>query len=177
MKYPSWPGSWCVLAVAAGGAHSLALKSDHTVVAWGYNSAGQSLVPGGLSNVVAIAAGGDHSLALKSDGTVVAWGDNAYGESAVPPGLNNVIAISAGFSDSMALVLPALPTLQATLSGNDLLVSWPSHYAGFTLQFSSDPSSGNWSDYAYANPPSIVGGQYIVTNPISGGAGFFRLKK
>jgi alpha-tubulin suppressor-like RCC1 family protein len=61
-------------AIAAGGFHSLALKSDGTVVAWGYNDFGQSTVPAGLSGVVAIAGGWFHSLALKSDGTVVAWG-------------------------------------------------------------------------------------------------------
>ena len=62
--------------IAAGSSHSLALKSDGTVVAWGKNFYGQAIVPAGLSGVTAIAAGGDHSLALKSDGTVVAWGAN-----------------------------------------------------------------------------------------------------
>ena len=63
-----------VTAIAAGLDHSLALKSDGTVVAWGYNTSGQTNVPAGLSGVIAIAAGDTHSLALKSDGTVVAWG-------------------------------------------------------------------------------------------------------
>ena len=53
-----------VVAIAAGGFHSLALKYDGTVVAWGDNSAGQSSVPVGLTNVLAIASGYLHSLAL-----------------------------------------------------------------------------------------------------------------
>ena len=60
--------------------HSLALKSDGTVVAWGCGSGlnrGQCSVPGSLAGVTAIAAGTYHSLALKSDGTVVAWGCGA----------------------------------------------------------------------------------------------------
>jgi alpha-tubulin suppressor-like RCC1 family protein len=65
------------------------------VVAWGDNSAGQTNVPAGLSNVVAVAAGGFHSLALKNDGSVVAWGDNTAGQTSVPVGLTNVVAISA----------------------------------------------------------------------------------
>ena len=70
-----------VIAIAAGYAHSLALKSDGTVVAWGSNDYGQSNVPAGLTGVTAIAGGYGHSLALKSDGTVVAWGDNHYGQT------------------------------------------------------------------------------------------------
>src|SRR5258708_1619242 len=50
-------------AIAAGGNHSLALKSDGTVVGWGYNDYGQSTVPANLTGVIAIAAGDAHSLA------------------------------------------------------------------------------------------------------------------
>ena len=75
-----------MVAVAAGVYHSLALKTDGTVVAWGDNDNGECTVPAGLSGVVAVAAGDAHSLALKSDGTVVAWGSNAYGQRNVPGG-------------------------------------------------------------------------------------------
>ena len=97
------PGLNNVVAIAAGGYHSLALKYDGTVVAWGDDSVGQTNVPPGLSNVVAIAAGGFHSLALKADGTLVTWGDNSAGQSSVPVGLTNVVAISAGYFHSVAL--------------------------------------------------------------------------
>ena len=86
-----------VVAVADGGYHSLALRSDGSVVAWGDNVAGglgdgtltnrATPVPvkgvggaGTLTGVVAIAGGGYDSLALRSDGSVVAWGDNDSGE-------------------------------------------------------------------------------------------------
>src|SRR5207237_7354048 len=62
-----WSSDVCSSDLAGGG-HSLALKSDHTVVAWGGNNGfGQTNVPANLTNVGAVAAGGNHSLALKSD--------------------------------------------------------------------------------------------------------------
>ncbi|WP_146058915.1 RCC1 domain-containing protein [Actinomadura rubteroloni] len=79
-------------AVATGyGGHSLAVKADGTVWAWGSNSSGQlgdgtttsrttpAQVPG-LNGVVAVAAGSNCSLALKADGTVWGWGSNAAGQ-------------------------------------------------------------------------------------------------
>jgi hypothetical protein len=115
-----------VIAVEAGGFHSLALLSNHTVVAWGGNSSGQlgngtttsSTVPvamGGTTEVAAIAAGARHSLALLKDGTVTAWGSNKFGQlgngsetnSDVPvtvSGLSGATAIAAGENHSLALL-------------------------------------------------------------------------
>jgi alpha-tubulin suppressor-like RCC1 family protein len=42
-----------VIAVAGGRDHSLALRTNGTVVAWGGNSDGQASVPAGLNNVTA----------------------------------------------------------------------------------------------------------------------------
>jgi probable HAF family extracellular repeat protein len=92
-----------VSAIAGGGFHSLALKSDGTAVAWGRNDFGQAAVPAGLNGVTAIAGGGFHSLALKSDGTVTAWGRNDFGQATIPAGLNGVIAIAGGGFHSLAL--------------------------------------------------------------------------
>jgi hypothetical protein len=84
------------VAVAAGGYHSLALKSNGTVVGWGTNQFGQATPPAGLTGVVAIAAGADHSVALTSDGRVTQWG------LFMPP-LSGIVAIAAGVSYTLAL--------------------------------------------------------------------------
>ncbi|MCK9314050.1 MAG: hypothetical protein M0P20_08400, partial [Methanocorpusculum sp.] len=80
-----------VIAISAGNSHSLALKSDGTVWAWGDNSTGQ-LGDGttmdkslpvrvrGPSNVVNISTGSNFSMALTAGGEIWAWGDNSYGQ-------------------------------------------------------------------------------------------------
>ena len=86
-----------IIGAAVGSHHTVALKSDGTVWAWGYNSDGQlgdgttteRHTPvqvhgegdvGFLSDIVAIRGGDYHTVALKSDGTVWAWGRNQYGQ-------------------------------------------------------------------------------------------------
>ncbi|POM25853.1 Regulator of chromosome condensation (RCC1) repeat protein [Actinomadura rubteroloni] len=115
--------------VSAGGDHTLDVKNDGTVWAWGSNASGQlgdgtttnrttPVQVSGLTNIArtigSIDAGGNHSLAVKSDGTVVAWGSNASGQlgdgtttnrtaPVAVSGLTNVRAVSAGDNFSLAL--------------------------------------------------------------------------
>ena len=113
--------------IATGFHHSLALKADGGVWAWGYNRNGQLgdgstvekaspvqvLLPG--SEVIQVAAGKIYSLALKADGSVWGWGNNAWGQMAdgtkidhltpvqiLPPG-SDVIKIAAGRDFAFAL--------------------------------------------------------------------------
>src|SRR3990167_9473446 len=80
-----------VIGVAGGYYHSLALKSDGTVWAWGWNGYGQlgdgtttirktPVQVSGLSGIIDMAGGVGHGLALRSDGTVWAWGRNSDGQ-------------------------------------------------------------------------------------------------
>jgi hypothetical protein len=67
-------------------------------------------------------------------------------------------------------------SLDVRQSGNDLLLSWPSGAVGFALQSTPDLNPPvTWTDAT--NVPAIAGTQFVVTNAISGGGRFFRLKK
>ncbi len=111
--------------ISAGSSHTLVLKSDGTVWAWGHNFTGElgdgtrenKYIPvqvSGLGNIIAISAGYQMSLALKNDGTVWSWGANSYGQLGdgttenrrIPVqviGLSDVEAISVGHLCNFAL--------------------------------------------------------------------------
>ncbi len=113
------------LNTAAGFNHTVSLKSDGTLWAWGMNNSGQlgdatsinKTCPVQITNEhkwTSITTGGDHTLSLKSDGTLWAWGANYNGQlgdgtivdknSPVQIGSDNKwISISAGFYHSLGL--------------------------------------------------------------------------
>ncbi|HEX2945657.1 MAG TPA: Ig-like domain-containing protein [Clostridia bacterium] len=84
--------------ISAGYEHTLVVKNDGTVAAFGNNSQGQMNVPGTLSGVDSVAAGASFSAALKRDGTLVGWGSIK-----IPDGLADVKMISAGSNTLFAL--------------------------------------------------------------------------
>lgn len=88
---PTTTDTSCWKSAAAGWLHSLAIKTDGTLWAWGYNTYGQfgdgtntnnaKPTPVGTdNNWLKIAAGHFHSVALKTDGTLWAWGSNEDGQ-------------------------------------------------------------------------------------------------
>ncbi len=121
----SIPPTPTISQVVAGYNHSLVLKSNGTLWAWGNNGYGQlgdgttgdKSLPvqiGAGSTWVSVAAGTSHTLALKSDGTLWAWGYNNSGQlgdgttlsksSPVRIGADNTwVSVAAGFYHTVAL--------------------------------------------------------------------------
>jgi alpha-tubulin suppressor-like RCC1 family protein len=124
------PGLTDVISISSHYLHTLALKADGTVWAWGNNFSGQTGQPAlsagvpspvrvnGLSNVIQIVAGHQHSVALKSDGSVWVWGFNGNGEFGnntsssigcqcqtvpVQASITGITQITAGFNNTAAL--------------------------------------------------------------------------
>lgn len=111
--------------ISGGAYHSMTLKSNGSVWAWGLNEYTQlgdgtntnSSTPiqvSGLSGVITIDGGWGHNLALKLDGTVWAWGGNWSGQlgdgtkinRSAPvqvTSLTSIDVIDAGDSHSLAL--------------------------------------------------------------------------
>jgi alpha-tubulin suppressor-like RCC1 family protein len=78
-------------SVAAGDYHSLGIRADGSLWAWGKNSDGQlgrgdtkgrnePVRVGSWSDWVTVTAGFGHSLGIRENGSLWAWGDNWYGQ-------------------------------------------------------------------------------------------------
>lgn len=100
------------VAIAAGKADIMALKSDGTVWQWNESKGPEQVL--GLNNIAAISSGYGYSLALSNSGEVYTWGDNFYGQlgtgdttsqdkPAKVSGLSDIVDIAAGYSHSLAV--------------------------------------------------------------------------
>lgn len=81
----------CWQEISNGQYHTLAIREDGTLWAWGFNQYGQlgtgdftdqdsPVQIGTETDWKAVSAGAIHSLALKQDGTLWSWGNNDYGQ-------------------------------------------------------------------------------------------------
>jgi len=69
------------------------------------------------------------------------------------------------------------PPLTMTLSGANVILSWPINYPGWYLQKTVNlGATGGWVSVTLIEPPIIVNGQFAVTLPItSPQQGYYRL--
>jgi len=127
--------------VSTGGAHTIAIKTDGTLWAWGYNAKGQlgngtiteKLIPtqedSNSTDWVSVSGGHEHTAAIKSDGTLWAWGNNDWGNLG-----------DQTYTDRL------VPTQEASQSTNWSLVS-----AGFyhTIAIRSNGTLWGWGYNSY----------------------------
>jgi len=124
------------------------------------------------------------SLAASQIETNVLWSSGLIDVSAFAGQTNEFfVGIVGGTSTNAQLTVQdvqfynlGLPSLQVKASGDNLLLSWPLSAQDFSLQSTTDLTDTNsWT--TLTNTPAVVDLQNTVTNPISGGARFYRLKK
>ncbi len=149
-------------AIAGGGSHGLALRSDESIAGWGFNYSGEATPPSG-NDFVAVSAGGSHSLALNSEGSLAFWGGNDLGTGNVPSG-NNFVAISAGNDFCIALMAETIPPNTAGFAGGTGTPKDPYQITtrDQLISISSDPNLLRASYILMADidlDPNLSGGQ------------------
>ena len=125
----------------------------------------------GFTTLYSFTAASDSLPYGNTDGTVpkgglVLSGNTLYGTA------------SGGGTNGMGTVFSIFIQPQLTLipSGQYVILTWPTNYAGYTLQSTTNlGSAAVWKTNSPA--PVVVNGQYAVTNPISGAQQFFRLSE
>ena len=93
------------------------------------------------------------------------------------------LGIVGGTSTNASLTAGAItfygvvpPSLQVQASGSNLVVTWPVSADGYALETSTSLTGTNsWA--LVTNVPAIVYSQYTVTNALSAGSRFYRLKR
>ncbi len=145
------------LAIANGGSHTLAVRADGTLWAWGANAFGQLGLNNTLSQInptqvgvattwVAVAAGADFSLALDSGNALWAWGHNNVGQLGlgtvtdvhVPTHVGAALWSAVGAGHDFALGIQ---------SGTGALYSWGNNNFGQL----------GLSNFTQQNAPTLVG--------------------
>jgi len=109
---------WVWRQVSTGPQHTVGIRTDGTLWAWGNNehgrlgdgTAGQNnnrFVPiqiGADSNWAYVSAGVAHTMAIRADGTLWAWGSNSSGQLGDPRYHNTLIPIRIGTDTNWASV-------------------------------------------------------------------------
>jgi alpha-tubulin suppressor-like RCC1 family protein len=113
---PDTSNRW--VSVSAGSGHTLAIRSDGALFAWGANGVNQLGIEGvsgdvGLPTQVGVdthwaigTAGGDSNLAVKTDGTLWAWGSNSQGQLGDGTTLDRSPPLQIGTENSWLAIAP-----------------------------------------------------------------------
>ena len=184
-----------ITAISSGAVHSVAMRSDGTVWAWGRNLEGElgngstttSNIPvqvSGLTNVAAIAGSNYTSHAVKSDGTVWGWGRNMFGQVGdgstddrhAPVQLTGLCSVWTGSEDlsneATVTVFPNPTTGMFTMQSGDR-----SRFVGFDVQNAlgqyvhSLPISTSSLEVDLSSLPS---GVYLLNIHVANGSTIFR---
>jgi hypothetical protein len=83
------------------------------------------------------------------------------------------IALNDAVGPDQYIQLSANPTLSASLSGGNIVLSWPASNFGFSVQSRPDLSTGSWT--TLPDVPALVGTNWQVSFPATGAPQFYQL--
>lgn len=161
--------SWA--EVAAGGTHSLALRSSGSLFAWGNNASGQlgqamedPRRPGrvGWSHEwVAIAAGFEHSAAMRSNGVLWTTGANSEGQLG-NNSTSTVYTLSASYFGLADLVLTGLTPSGTLVPGQSFTINLFGQNIG-----SGDVDANTRMEVRLSRTPEWTATNYLANNTFS----------
>jgi alpha-tubulin suppressor-like RCC1 family protein len=174
-------------SVGSGSEFNVALKTDGTLWAWGYNAYGQlgdgttinknsPIQIGTDTNWSKIAVGYNYCLALKTNGTLWAWGNNGTWQLGDGTKVNKNIPTQIGTATDWSQIAAGSAHSMA-IKSNGTLWAWGYNNAGQVLGTSSTAnvpsptqvgSATNWSKVAVANSQTMA----IKTNGTLWGWGY-----
>lgn len=147
------------VAVAAVGAHTVALMVDGTVKCWGYNRYGQlgngstidSSIPVTVTGLggaaISITAGSMHTAAIMANGTVKSWGYNNEGGLGIGSTADSSVPVTVTGLGGSAVAITAGGRHTAVLLADGTVMAWGLGWDG---------ELGN-GDYANSSIPVKVG--------------------
>ena len=170
------PGDWYYCAVA----YDESLTNEQ--VTWYLGQPGGGLNGGTLTYLEGVKAGqGDVFVIGNHTNFNAAWrspGTGRIDEFAIWHRILSPTEITNQFAALTQSTSLAPPKLTITLSGENVLVSWPAATQGsFSLETTNvlDSTTLGAATWPSAGTPTLIGSDYVVTNTISGGASFYRL--
>ncbi len=85
--------------------------------------------------------------------------------------VENCVASTSGAIFKVTLA----PPLKITHTANEILLSWPTNWAGCTLQVRTNLTSGSWTDSTRISV--VISNEYVITNALANTAKFYRLRQ
>ena len=146
--------------VSAGYFHSLGVRANGTLWAWGRNTNGRLgddsitdrsspvSVVGGFTDWISASAGGSHSLGVRANGSLWAWGSNSFGRLGddTLTQRNSPVSVVGGFTDWISASAGDSHSLGVRTNGT--LWAWGGNYGKL----------GDNTITSRRSPVSVVGG-------------------